>query len=58
MQVCGNACGISFSWTSTNVPTLLQTLPHSDCVSVGWDSVVLGVQGLQLIGQVGQIASQ
>ena len=36
MQVCGNACGTSSSWTSTNVPTLLQTLPHSHCVSVGW----------------------
>ena len=46
MQACGNACGVSFGWTSTNV----QTLPHSHYVSEGWDSVVLGVPELQLIG--------
>ena len=57
VQVVGEFCRTSFSWTPTNVPTLCKMQPHSHCVLRGLDSAVLGVRELQFIGRLGQIAS-
>ena len=55
VQVVGEFCRTSFSWTPTNVPTLCKMQPHSHCVLRGLDSAVLGVRDCSSLGDLGRL---